>query len=489
MFPSIACTDLSQKFCPALSRMLLINLVFLFLMEPLTFFSKSNTRFQNTTSNDTINSLIIEELKLLNGLKIFLLPTNLDSVTAVNLLIKSGSNQDPIDKTGLAQQTAQYLLFNHQKEQENVLKTLGIQLTVDVLSDSTIFQARLFPRRLILFLKILAINLTHPVVKKSLATPISNKTNLESQIPESLLLANLYFKRAIFGNHPYGRISREVKVTPKDCYQFLSNHYIPNNASLIVVGSFSSKSLIKEIRENFGPWTKKSLPISAHPKFPRIDKLSIQLLDKGKSNSEAGIIFGHTTPDRLSDDFYSLQALNLILGGFSNGSRLSRAFLAKKINYHFIDSQIRFYQSGGLIRILTKIPSKVVGLALKTIIETIENLKQFPVTTTELDLAKKRLLELDKASLLSTYLIADKLTDLELLSVSKNSLGYFSDKLKVLTVSQLQRAAKIHLSTTRAVTVIKGIDEGTSKDLNNFGSSEIFTIRDVIDIPSIHGGQ
>ena len=88
-------------------------------------------------------------------------------------------------------------------------------MTVDVLPDSTIFQAGLSPKRLIFFLRILARNLTHPVIKKSLAIPISNKKNLERQIPESLLLANLYFKRAIFGNHPYGRISREVKVTPK----------------------------------------------------------------------------------------------------------------------------------------------------------------------------------------------------------------------------------------------------------------------------------
>ena len=116
MFPSIACTNLNQKFWLATGRMLLINLLFLFLMEPLTFFSKSNPRFQETTNNNTTTSLIIEEFKLLNGLKIFLLPTNLSSETAVNLLIKSGSNQDAIDKTGLAQQTAQYLFFNNQKK-------------------------------------------------------------------------------------------------------------------------------------------------------------------------------------------------------------------------------------------------------------------------------------------------------------------------------------------------------------------------------------
>ena len=175
--------------------------------------------------------------------------------------------------------------------------------------------------------------------------------------------------------------------------------------------------------------------------------------------------------------------MNLILGGFSNGSRLSKAFLTKKINYQFIDSQIRFYESRGLFRVLARIPSEATTSALKTIIESIESLKQFPVTISELELAKKYLLALEKASLQSSYSIADKLTSLELFSLSKSPFENLPDELKSLTIGQLQRTAKLHLSTTRAVTIIRGIDESTVKDLNSLGSFEIFTIRDLINIP------
>ena len=474
---------MNHNLCLVIRRVLLITLVILFLKEPLALFCHLNTRSQDTVRSDTTRSFIIHEFKLLNGLKIILLPTNLDSEIVVNLLIKSGSNQDSIDKLGLAQQTAQHLFFNNQKEQQRVLKALEIKLTVDVFPDSTIFKAVLFPERLIFFLKMLAGSLTNPVVKQDIEKSIRNKNYIDDQIPKGLQLAHLYFKRAIFGDHPYGRILREVNVSPKDLYQFLSNYYIPNNASLIVVGSFSPKSLIKEIRENFGPWTKKDLPNLTYPKFPRMEKLSIQLFSKGKNGSQSGIVFGHTVPGRLSDDFYSLQALNLILGGFSNGSRLSKAFLTKKINYQFIDSQIRFYESRGLFRVLARIPSEATTSALKTIIESIESLKQFPVTISELELAKKYLLALEKASLQSSYSIADKLTSLELFSLSKSPLENLPDELKSLTIGQLQRTAKLHLSTTRAVTIIRGIDESTVKDLNSLGSFEIFTIRDLINLP------
>ena len=483
MFLFIFWKQLNHNLCPVIRRVLLITLVILFLKEPLTLFCQLNTRSQGTVRSGTTGSLIIQEFKLLNGLKILLVPTNLDSEIVVNLLIKSGSNKNSIDKLGLAQQTAQHLLFKDQKEQQRVLKALEIKLTVDVLPDSTIFKAVLFPERLKLFLKMLAGSLTNPVVKQGIKKSIRNKNYIDDQIPKGLQLAHLYFKRAIFGDHPYGRILRGIKVSPKDLYQFLSNYYIPNNASLIVVGSFSPKSLIKEIRENFGPWTKKDLPNLTYPKFPRMEKLSIQLFSKGQNGSQSGIVFGHTVPGRSSDDFYGLQALNLILGAFSNGSRLSKAFLAKKINYQLIDSQIRFYESGGLFQVLAKIPSEAITSALKTIIESIESLKQFPVTISELELAKKHLLALEKASLQSSYSIADKLTSLELFSLSKSPLENLPDELKSLTVGQLQRTAKLHLSTTRAVTIIRGIDESTVKDLNSLGSFEIFTIRDLINIP------
>lgn len=483
MFLFIFCKYFNHNLCPVIRYVLLITLVILFLQEPLTLFCQLNTRSQDTVRSGTTGSLIIQEFKLLNGLKILLVPTSLDSEIVVSLLIKSGSNKDSIDKLGLAQQTAQHLLFNNQKEQQRVLKALEIKLTVDVLPDSTIFKAVLFPERLKLFLRMLAGNLTNPVVKLGVEKSIKNKNYINDQIPESLQLAHLYFKRAIFGDHPYGRIPREIKLSPKNLYQFLSSHYIPNNASLIVVGPFSPKFLIKEIRENFGPWTKKDLPNPTYPKFPRIEKLSIQLFSDGENDSQSGIVFGHTVPGRSSDDFYSLQALNLILGGFSNGSRLSKAFLAKKINYQFIDSQIRFYESGGLFQVLARIPSEAITSALTTIIESIESLKQFPVTVSELKLAKKNLLALEKASLKSSYSIADKLTSLELFSLFKNPLENFPDELKNLTAGQLQRTAKLYFSTTRAVTVIKGIDESTFNDLNSLGSFEIFTIPDPINIP------
>ena len=469
--------------CPVIRRVLLFTLVILFLQEPLTLFCQLNTRSQDAVHSHSTESLIIQEFKLLNGLKILMVPTNLDSGIVVNLLIKSGSNKDSIDKLGLAQQTAQHLIFNNQKEQQRVLKALEIKLTVDVLPDSTIFRAVLFPERLKLFLKMLASSLTNPVVKLGMEKSVKNQTSIDDRVPEGLQLPHLYFKRAIFGDHPYGRIPREVKVSPKALYQFLSNHYIPNNASLIVVGSFSPKFLIKEIRENFGPWTKKDLLHFTYPKFPRIDKLSIQLFSDEENSAQSGIVFGHTVPSRSSDDFYSLQALNLILGGFSNGSRLSKAFSTKRINYQFIDSQIEFYELGGLFRVLAKIPSEAATSALTTIIESIENLKQFPVTVSELELAKKHLLALEKARLNSIYSIADKLTMMELFSLSKNPLENFPDELQNLTAGQLQRTAKLYLSTTRAVTIIRGIDERTFKDLNSLGSFEILTIPDLINVP------
>ncbi len=429
--------------------------------------------FAGISRAESDKKAVVQRFRLLNGLRILLLQSEVGHELAVNLLVKSGSTRDPGHKPGVADLAARHLLVQD-SDQEKDLESLGITLEVEVQPDATIFRAGMPPRRLGIFLGLLGAELVRPFFEAEVEQGTSV---VRDDPPRSTphVLAHYHFRRVIFGEHPYGdgigRAGMSETILHKDLDEFRNQHYLPNNASLIVVGAIPSKDLLELAREKLGPWTKGSLQEASYPEFPRLDGLSIQLLGE-EANSETAIFFGHTTPHRLSSDFYSLKVLNLILGGLGTGSRLSSAFLSRRINYRLLDSHIRFYRIGGMLEVLAKVPREVAPAALRAIVEAVENLKQSPVSEVELESAKKQLLASHGETLRSPDTIADQLTQMELFSLSKDYLVRFGYKVRGLTAEDVQGAAKTHLSTTRAVAVVTGVNPEVRSEWTKLGTAE-----------------
>ena len=420
----------------------------------------------------------VQRFQLLNGLPILLLQSQGGDPLVVNLLIKSGSNRDPVHKPGMARLSARRLLVQT-PDRTKELQVLGIELQVDVQPDATILRASMPPRRMRTFLGLLGAALAPPQFRDKVEQDTAVvRDDPPGRSPDGL--PHGHFRRAIFGNHPYGsglgRIGGVETILYGDLGEFRHRHYIPNNASLIVVGAVPAGELLDTVREKLGPWTKGSPQEPTYPEFPRLDHLSIQLVGEEEGGSETGIVFGHRTPHRSSSDFYSLKVLNLILGGLGNGSRLSRVFLSRHINYRFLDSQIRFFRIGGMLQVLAKVPEQAAPGALTAILEAIESLKQSPVSEAELESAKMQLIARHGERLRSPDAIADELTYMELFSLSKDFLNRFGDNVRRLTPEDIQGAARAHLSTTRAVAVVTGSGPELRPRWDRFGTAEVVAL-------------
>ncbi len=420
----------------------------------------------------------VQRFQLLNGLRIVLQHRQGGDRLVVNLLIRSGSTLDPVHRPGLARLSAHRLLVRTPDDTKE-LEVLGIELQVDVQPDATILRFGMPTRRLRTFLDLLGAALAPPLFEDKVATattPVKDDSPRTS--PDGL--AHGRFRRAIFGDHPYGAGSGTGKgaeaVLYGDLDEFRRRHYIPNDASLIVVGAIPGKELLDAAREKLGPWTKGVPQEPGYPEFPRLDRLSIQLIGEEEDGSEAGIVFGHRTPRRSSGDFYSLEVLNLLLGGLGTGSRLSRVFLTHRINYRFLDSRIRFFRIGGMLQVLARVPKQAAPGALTAILEAVESLKQTPVSEAELESAKTQLIASHGGKMRSPEAVADGLTQMELFSLSKDFLHQFRDHVRRLTPEDIQAAAKAHLSTTRAVAVVTGSNPKVRSRWDRFGTAEVVAL-------------
>ena len=427
---------------------------------------------------DARENATVQRYQLLNGLRILLLHRQDGDRLVVNLLIRSGSSLDPARKSGLARLSAGRLLVRTPDDTKE-LQVLGIELQVDVQPDATILRAGMPPRRMRTFLDLLGAALAPPPFEDRVppaTAPVKDDSPEKS--PDGL--AQGRFRRAIFGDHPYGNGSETGKgaeaILYGDLDDFRRRHYIPNDASLIVVGPIPGRELLDAAREKLGPWTKGVPQEAGYPEFPRLDRLSIQLVGDDEDGSEAGIVFGHRTPRRLSGDFYSLEVLNLLLGGLGTGSRLSRVFLTHRINYRFLDSRIRFFRIGGMLQVLAKVPAQAAPGALTAILEAVESLKQTPVSEAELESAKRQLIDSHGERMQSSEAVADELTQMELFSLSNDFLHRFGDHVRRLTPEDIQGAAKAHLSTTRAVAVVTGSNPNLRSRWDRFGTAEVVAL-------------
>ncbi len=434
--------------------------------------------FGEGRERDARGNATVQRYQLLNGLRILLLQRQGGDRLVVNLLIRSGSTLDPVHKLGLARLSAGRLLVRTPDDTKE-LEVLGIELQVDVQPDATVFRAAMPPRRLRTFLDLLGTALAPPPFEdKGAPATAPVKDDLLGKSPDGL--AHGRFRRAIFGDHPYGNGSETGKgaeaILYGDLDDFRRRHYIPNDASLIVVGAIPGRELLDAAREKLGPWTKGVPQDPGYPEFPRLDRLSIQLVGDGEGGSEAGIVFGHRTPRRLSGDFYSLEVLNLLLGGLGTGSRLSRVFLTHRINYRFLDSRIRFFRIGGMLQVLAKVPTQAAPGALTAILEAVESLKQTPVSEAELESAKTQLIAGHGERMRSPGAVADELTQMELFSLSNDFLHRFGDHVRRLTPEDIQGAAKAHLSTTRAVAVVTGSNPRLRSRWDRLGTAEVIAL-------------
>ena len=420
----------------------------------------------------------VKRFQLLNGLRILLLHRQGGDRLVVNLLIRSGSTLDPVHQPGLARLSARRLLVQTPDDTKE-LEVLGIELQVEVQPDATILRFVMPHRRLRTFLDLLGAALAPPLFEDKAApagAPV--KDDPPGKSPDGLAYGR--FRRAIFGDHPYGNGSGTRKgveaILYGDLNDFRRRHYIPNDASLIVVGAIPGRELLDAAREKLGPWTKGVPREPGHPEFPRLDRLSIQLVGEEEDGSEAGIVFGHRTPSRSSGDFYSLEVLNLLLGGLGTGSRLSRVFLTHRINYRFLDSRIRFFRIGGMLQVLARVPAQAAAGALTAILEAVESLKQTQVSEAELESAKTQLIASHGERMRSPEAVADELTQMELFSLSKDFLHRFGDHVRSLTPEDIQGAAKAHLSTTRAVAVVTGSNPRVRSRWDRFGTAEVVAL-------------
>ncbi len=215
------------------------------------------------------------------------------------------------------------------------------------------------------------------------------KINLE----KVSFLARKEFMNAIFSaDHPYGGtvgVSDYSDLCLDDLKDFYRNTYNLGNCNIIVSGKVN-KTNIDLLNTFFG----KEPTLELKPKIQGDLSLSIygkKIYVEKENALQSAIRIGRVLPNKLHEDYFGLQVLNTVLGGYF-GSRLMSNIREDKGYTYGIGSGILSLKNAGYFFISTEVGSDVTKKALIEIYKEIEIIRTQEIPKEELELVKNYML-------------------------------------------------------------------------------------------------
>ncbi len=440
------------------------NLLFTFLI-----FSLFTTVFAFFTPSNG-HAVRINKSTLDNGLTILHAERSSIPMVGLTLLIKASPLNEQSEKAGLANLTAKMLLegTNKRKSQEisEDIEFLGASLNVSVNQDYTSITMSILKKDIEKGFEILSDVLLKPTFPEAEIKRKKNliKGSLKQREEDPSFAASKAFKKAVFGDHSYGR---QVEGTPEsldhikreDIVTFYSEYYAPHNSIISVVGDIKTDDLNNLINKYIKGWPQKKIASSTSPKrntyaLPDLSGAKIIIIDR--DITQANIVMGHKGVSRDNPDYYDIVLMNYLFGGGGFASRLMKTLRDEMgLTYSIFSSFSANKEVGEFsIEIQTKNESAIA--AVKEILKQMQKIRKEPISLQELSDAKSFLTGSFPRRLETSRKIADFLAVVEFYNLGDDFIKRYLEYINKVTIESVQKAAEKYLDPKNYILVIVG---------------------------------
>ncbi|MDZ7289308.1 MAG: insulinase family protein [candidate division KSB1 bacterium] len=409
---------------------------------------------------------IPQKVVLSNGLALWLVEHHELPMVQMRMIIKSGSTEDPAGKAGVASFTAAMLDEGTKTRDlfaiEDDLDFIGANLNTGSSWDGSFITLTTLVKHLDKALEIFADVILNPVFPPKEFERLKDQrlTSLLQEKDQPVVLANKAFARVLYGEtHPYGQpeegSENSVKtITREDLVNFYRHYYVPNNATLLVVGDLTLKDLQPRITKAFMTWKKK---ITKRPSLTAPGKstgVRIFLVDKPEA-AQSEIRVGQIGVARDTKDYFPLTVLNTILGGqFS--SRLNLNLRENKGYTYGARSSFSMRRLAGPFTAQAGVKTAVTDSALIEFMKEIRNLSEQPVSLEELTFAQSTLTRSLPRQLETPGQLISQMSEAVLYNLPDNFLNTMIPNIQAVTVEDVQRVARTCLNPKNLTVVIAG---------------------------------
>jgi zinc protease len=227
--------------------------------------------------------------KLLNGLRILLLSRPGDQNVLIKLRVHDGSAFDLANKEGMMA-TITDAMFD-QQTRDYVTDELGGRIEVttdyDAVNITLAGKASDF-NRLLELARAAAMNVQF-TPESVVRLRDARVKALRAAPPTAAESADRAVAARLYGTHPYGRAisgtpESVARVERADLILMRERFLTPDNTTLVIVGGFDVKDVMRTMRQSFGSWRKSDVPVP--PTFRLPDPPDERTLIVNRPNAE-----------------------------------------------------------------------------------------------------------------------------------------------------------------------------------------------------------
>lgn len=279
--------------------------------------------------------------------------------------------------------------------------------------------------------------------------------------------AGLLYGSGAYGNPIIGTSDSVTRITLDDARRFYEQHYVPNNASVVVSGDIRPNDAVDLVRGAFGSWKRGEEPPRPTIKPNAIEGSRIYLIDRPQA-VQSEIRVGHIGVSRSSDDYFPINVMNALLGGIFN-SRINLNLREKHGYTYGARSTFAFRRGAGPFVVSAPVRNEVTRESVEEVLSELRRIRTGDVEARELDETKSYMMGVFPATVQSASDIASRLLDMELYSLPEDYFDRYRENIGAITRDDIARVANKYVDPDRALIVIVGNAAQVREPLGTLG--------------------
>jgi len=423
------------------------------------------------------------ETTLANGLKVVVFEQRRLPLVSFRLAFRSGEINDPKDFIGLTSATTHLLsqgtATRSSREIAEAVERLGASLGAASSADNTIVSASTLTLYKSEVLKMLAEMVLTPTFPENELALYKQNTieHLKFQRSQPGFLADEQMSRILYGAHPYAIVSPAETDVEKLAREHLVNHhrrlFIPNNATMIVVGDVDKDDLVSELETLFGDWQQGNVEALEFGAPPERNETTLTIVDR-QGSAQSNIVLSNVAIKRNHPDFFPLLVMNQILGAGAS-SRLFMNLREEKGYTYGAYSSLDARRLAGAFEATAEVRTPVTGDSLKEFFYELNRVRDEAVSQEELQDAKNFLtgvfpIRAETQEGLTNLIVQQQLYDLQ-----ADYLQTYRDNVNAVSLEEVQRVANQYITPDKMAMVIVGDADDVLRQAKSFSEKiEIF---------------
>jgi predicted Zn-dependent peptidase len=403
--------------------------------------------------------------ELPNGLKLMIVEHHELPIADFVLVVESGGTIDPQAKTGLSNLTAAMLTEGTTSRSSLDISDqaafLGVGLSASSDWDASTIRLHTPTAQLDSALALFADVALNPAFPQNEFERIKKDrmTTLLQLKDRPTAIANQAYAAILYGSgHPYGRqlIGSEASVqalAPADLQGFYRTNFVPNNATLIIVGDVNPAQIEAKIVSLFGGWQRGTIAPVNMSEPPRASGTTVYLVDKPGA-TQSSFRIGAIGVPRSTKDYFALSVLNTILGG-SFTSRLMQNLRETHGYTYGARSNFDMRKAAGPFTASAEIVAAKTDSALIEFMKELRSIRE-SVPGEELSKAKRYMQLGLPGEFETTQQIAAALVPIALYDLPLDYYNNYVKNVEAVTQADLQRVASQYINPASLAIVIVG---------------------------------